>query len=365
MSFSLNNITYQAQFFRIYNPSDKKKFDDLVASTKYLSICDEIQSQLEELIELRNPSCELTINELKQKVLSQLKEKSINEYGVWVFYPWSNRLVHLLDEKEFIEVRTNRNKNKISEEEQQTLLTKKIGVIGLSVGQSVAVTIAMERVCNEIVLADFDTLELSNLNRIRTGVHNLGVKKVVAVAREISEIDPFIKVHCFIDGINEHNIDSFLKHNDQLDLVIDECDDFGIKILTRLKAREYGIPLLMEASDRGCIDIERYDLNDKLPIFHGLLDDSKLDISILRELSKAEMIEMIFKVHPPETLSLRLKESMAQIGKTIKTWPQLASSVVLGGAITTNVCRRLMLDEMLVSGRYFVDLYELIPDSKT
>ena len=46
----------------------------------------------------------------------------------------------------------------------------------------------MERICGEIRLADFDILELTNLNRIRTGVHNLGLSKTYSVAREISEI---------------------------------------------------------------------------------------------------------------------------------------------------------------------------------
>ncbi len=60
----------------------------------------------------------------------------IEHYGVWVFYPWSNRLVHLLDEAEFIEVRTNRNiyKNYSWKNGTHSKL-KKVGLIGLSVGQ--------------------------------------------------------------------------------------------------------------------------------------------------------------------------------------------------------------------------------------
>src|SRR5690606_25672346 len=113
------------------------------------------------------------------------------EYGVWVYYPWSHRLVHLLDEKEFVEVRTNRNQYKITPEEQALLATKKIGVIGLSVGQSIALSLAMERLFGELRLADFDVLELSNMNRIRAGAQDLGLSKVVVAAREIAEIDPY------------------------------------------------------------------------------------------------------------------------------------------------------------------------------
>src|SRR5207253_859960 len=101
-----------------------------------------------------------------EKVKIHLGTTSIEEYGVWIFFPWSGRLVHLLDEEEFVELRTNRNMYKITPEERTVLSTKKIGVIGLSVGQSIALTLAMERSFGEIRLADFDTLDLSNLNRI-------------------------------------------------------------------------------------------------------------------------------------------------------------------------------------------------------
>src|SRR5690606_3514442 len=101
------------------------------------------------------------------------------------------------------------NKFVITEAEQKTLQNKKIGIIGLSVGQSVALTLALERGCGELRLADFDTLELSNLDRIRTGVYNIGIKKSILVAREIAEIDPYLKVVLYNEGIHEDNIDEF------------------------------------------------------------------------------------------------------------------------------------------------------------
>jgi len=62
----------------------------------------------------------------------------------------------------------------------------------------------------ELRLADFDTAELSNLNRIRTGSHNLGLNKTVIAAREIVEIDPFIKVKIFIEKYSQ-NVPVFTK----------------------------------------------------------------------------------------------------------------------------------------------------------
>ncbi len=53
---------------------------------------------------------------------------------------------------------------------------------------------------------------------------------------------------------------------------------------------------------------------------------------------------------------------MVEIKQTISTWPQLASAVALGGALCADVCRRILLDKYHESGRYFVDIEELIGD---
>jgi hypothetical protein len=61
-----------------------------------------------------------------------------------------------------------------------------------------------------------------------------------------------------------------------------------------------------------------------------------------------------------ENLSDRAKASMAEIGKTLKTWPQLASAVMLGGGTVTDVSRRILLNEEVVSGRYYFDIDKVI-----
>jgi len=111
--------------------------------------------------------------------------------------------VHVLDESEFVELRTNRNRYLITAAEQEVLAGKRIGIVGLSVGQSVAMAIALERGCGELRLADHDTLDLSNLNRLRGGVHEIGLPKVVMAARAIAELDPYLQVHTYPQGLTE------------------------------------------------------------------------------------------------------------------------------------------------------------------
>ena len=353
--------SYVPLLYRLGNKTDRELFNQLILKDAPLDVFDELNSQLGELIKSLHPKRKFDQQQLNEAIKEHIGAIPEEEYGVWVYYPWTSRLVHILDEDEFIAVRTNRNQYKITREERDVLSSQKVGVIGLSVGQSVAMTMAMERCFGEIRLADFDLLELSNLNRIRVGLHHLGISKVISVAREIAELDPYLKVKCYLDGINESNMDDFLLEDGKLNMLIDECDGLDVKVLCRNKAKKHGIPLIMEASDRGCIDIERYDLEPERPIFHGLMNH--LDTSKMKDLTNEEKIPYLISIHPPDTLSSKIKASMMEVEETVTTWPQLASSVTLGGALATDVCRRILLDQFHQSGRYFVDLEELISDA--
>lgn len=351
---------YIPAFLRLSKAADNKMFKALIDGGKVSFVHDEIYGQLRELIKSENPSVKMNDDDYQEYINERLNGKNIKEYGVWVYYPWNSTVIHLLDEEEFIKVRTNRNQYKITKKEQELLSTKKVGIVGLSVGQSIALTMAMERTCGELRLADFDTAELSNLNRMRTGLYNLGLKKTIIAAREIAETDPFLKVKVFNDGLHTANLDDFFTEGGNLDLFIEVCDGLDIKIESRYKARELKIPVVMDTNDRGMLDVERYDLEPERAILHGLTDG--LDLNNIKDLTNEEKIPYILRMIGAETLSTRLKASMIEIEQSINTWPQLASSVTLGGALTTDVSRRILLDQYHDSGRYYIDLEELVKD---
>lgn len=348
---------YRPLFFRL--PADAPALGDLLKTVPSVRVYDRIQAQLKELAKSLSPQIRMDDEGLRSAMDSHLAGRPLNEYGTWVYYPWSKTLVHLLDEEEFIVVRTDRNRNKITREEQAELAKKKVGVIGLSVGQSVSLAMALERSFGEIRLADFDTLDLSNLNRIRTGTHNLGLNKAIITAREIAEIDPFLKVICFTDGLTARNMDAFFTEGGKLDVVVEECDGVDIKILARQKAKALGIPVVMDMSDRGCLDVERFDLEPGRPILHGWIDHLDLEAA-KRPMSAEEKVPYMLPFTGVETLSPRMKASVIELGQTISTWPQLATSVVLGGALAGDAVRRIALDQFHASGRWHVDLEELI-----
>ncbi|MEO6916620.1 MAG: Rv1355c family protein [Chitinophagaceae bacterium] len=349
---------YQPEILDLDNHEHRETFDYLLATVPYIQVYDEIDGQLRELIKSMHPSRKIRSEEYPALISAHLQGSDIFTYGVWVYYPWSARMIHLLAEEEFIEVRTNRNRYKITREEQAILATKKLGIVGLSVGQSIALTLAIERTCGELRLADFDTVELSNLNRMRCGLHNLGIKKTVIAAREISEIDPFLKVVIYNEGLKESNLDDFFLANGKLDMLVEVCDGLDVKIISRFRARELGIPVVMDTNDRGMLDIERFDLEPDRPILHGLAGD--LDPFKIADLTNEEKIPYILTMIGANTISTRLKASMLEVEQSINTWPQLASSVTLGGALTTDVCRNIFLDHFNQSGRFYIDMEEII-----
>lgn len=350
---------YRPEFFRLSSPEDGVRLKGLLKQEPRPIVHDELHSQLMELVRTLHPSRKFSKADLSAAATAHLGGVDPHDYGVWVYYPWSHRLVHLLDEAEFVQVRTDRNRNKITRQEQEVLAKKKVGVIGLSVGQSVCLTMALERSFGELRIADFDTLELSNLNRIRSGTHAMGNLKTVNVAREIAEIDPFLQVTCFNEGIKQDNIRAFLTEGGKLDVLVEECDSVDVKIYSRLIAKELGIPVIMDTSDRGMIDIERFDLEPDRPLLHGRVEKwSHMEGSNI--FSPQERIELAVAIADMDQLSHRMKASFDQIGNTIVTWPQLASSVQLGGGAASELARKILLSGQVPSGRWYIDLDELI-----
>lgn len=353
-----HNEICQPVLYRLGDSDGKALMSELLERNPSITVVDKILLQLKDLIKLENPERSLGEQEYSDKIALKLGATPLEEYGVWVHYPWKNQLVHMLDEEEFIRVRTIRNAYKITFEEQATLRTKKVGVIGLSVGQSVSLALAIERIAGEIRIADFDTLELSNLNRIRTGVHNLDALKTVVVAREIAELDPFIKVVCFHNGITKENIDSFFDEGGRLDLLVEECDSVAIKILARQEAKKRQLPVVMDTSDRGMLDIERFDLDPEYLILHGLVDE-KVDYEFLSALKTSEeKLPYVLPIVGVNSLSVRFKASGLDIGGSITTWPQLGTDVMFGGAICANAVKRILLGELIESGRVWMDMEE-------
>ncbi|BCI84447.1 hypothetical protein MTY66_60720 (plasmid) [Mycolicibacterium sp. TY66] len=275
----------------------------------------------------------------------------LDEPGRWAYYPWRRTAVSILGPNGFRALRLDRNRNNITTAEQDQLSTLTIGVGGLSVGHVIAHTLAAQGLCGRLRLADFDRLELSNLNRVPATVFDLGINKAVVCARRIAELDPYLPVDVFDTGLTADTVDDFL---DGVNILVEECDSLDIKALVRIGARARRIPVLMATSDRGIVDVERFDTEPDRPILHGLLGE--LDINLLPGMSSKEKMPHILRHLEADQLSPRTAASLVELDRTLSTWPQLASDVVIGASAVAEAARRIGLGESLRSGRCRIDV---------
>jgi len=343
-----------------YRSEGANQCAELIHAGKVWQLHDTIEQQLDDLIKTRNPKRpRMSEAEIRAERASLLKGAALREFGRWVYYPWSGRLVHLLPPEAFRELRLNRNQYKITPEEQARLASFCVGIVGLSVGNAVAIALAIEEACGHLKLADFDRLDLSNMNRLRADVSAIGLPKTVLLARQIYEFNPDARLSLFPQGITAQNLDEFLLGTPRLHVVVDECDDLAMKIRLRERARSLRLPVLMETSDRGMMDVERFDLEPDRPLLHGLIGAIKA-ADIGPELSNEEKVRYILPMVGVETISTRAAASMVEIKESISTWPQLGSEVALGGAIVAAAVRRLALGQPLPSSRHYIDVEAIL-----
>lgn len=350
--------------FTFSNPEHVAIVTKLLEDGKIQATSDDYEEQCLELFGVKNPSKVYTPTfkeEFKAYYQSLKSSKPLHEDGNWVYFPWSSKLVHVLSEDDFQLVRTARNKNLISAEEQEKFYNTTVGIGGLSIGSSVAFALVLQGGAKRIKLADMDRLALSNTNRILMGVDNLGVLKVEMAARRIYEINPYAQVELFTDGLNEDTIENFFEG---LDVVIDELDNLAVKYLIRVYAKKYGIPVVMAADngDNAVVDVERYDLDPKTLFFHGRMGDD-VSYEMLSKLDKFGIGKMITKHVGPENVTVKMQESLLEMGKTIVSWPQLGGAALINGAAVAYCVRKIVNGQMLEHNRALVSLDEkLIPN---
>lgn len=277
-----------------------------------------------------------------------------NSEDWWVCFPWNCKTVKISPEDEYYRQRTDRNRNLITPEEQIKFRNCKIGIAGLSVGSAILETLVLSGGPKKIKLADPDTVEISNLNRMKATLINLGQNKTEVAARRAWEIDPFADIELWTDGIKEESLDDFMTG---LDIFIDEMDNLRLKVLSRLVCRRLKVAVLMatDLGDKVMLDIERFDHESERPIFHGSVNLNPED---LKEVSKDDWHKIASQIMGSENMPKRLTESV--LNKSLNGAPQLGSTAALAGAAATYAVRQIACDYDMPSGRYFIDLEKLI-----
>lgn len=329
---------------------------------KVWRVVDVYEKQLGELFEINHPRLlySADLSEKKRECVKQRLKKEKGRGGSWVYYPWSGVLVHMVSEKEYFELRTNRNRNLITKDEQRLLAGACVGVVGMSIGAAMVKGLVAQGIGGELRLAEFDDLETTNLNRVWAGVEQVGKPKIEIVMEQIFEMNPYQVLKQFGSGLDEKSLGDFLAGKKKPAVVFEAIDDLRMKIKLRMAARKARVPVVMftNLEDRVLVDVERFDLKPYLSLFNGRI--GKVPEEILgAEIGPAEVNEYVLELVGVDNIPKRAVESVREVGKTLVGRPQLASTVTISGGMAAMVARKIILGQRVKSGRKLVKFGEV------
>ncbi|BDU49555.1 tRNA threonylcarbamoyladenosine dehydratase [Haliovirga abyssi] len=113
----------------------------------------------------------------------------------------------------------------------------------------------------EITIVDFDTIDITNVNRqIEATTLNIGKNKVDEMAYRMSIINPELKINILKEKVSTKNISSFNIKN--YDYVIDAIDDVPAKIAIIKHAYENRVKIISSMGAGRKIDPTRFKVAD-------------------------------------------------------------------------------------------------------
>ncbi len=349
----------------------KKRLQQLANDTSVTQIIDNYGEQYAELLLSKNAhlyraNYDVQVASVSELLTKHYGEKQAWELGSWVFFPWSGQLVHILGQEDFEDLRTIRNRDLITKDEQAILFDFRAACFGMSVGSAGALALAITGISRHIKLIDGAVISGSNLNRILTGVSSVGKHKAQVIAEKIYEMNPYSEVATY-DKVNQANVEDILNDEPKTDVVIDEIDDIEMKVGLRLAARRRKIPVLMatEIGDTIILDVERFDLEPKRPIFHDLVPGIETLIDNPPE-NYREWTKHAVRIIDPRNMSHKMQESLLKIGTTVVTHPQLGSTVMATGGVLAFAAKNIALGNPIKSGRYVISMErQMLADHQT
>lgn len=353
------------------NERGTRQLDELVKTKPVIEIVDNYSEQYAELLlsqhaHLYRANYDIQIASIKEMLQEHYGNRKEWQLGTWVYYPWSRKLVHVLAQKEYEILRTIRNRDLITEHEQEKLYKFNVASFGMSVGSAGAQVISMSGISRNIKLIDGAVVSGSNLNRILTGVDSIGLSKALVIGRQIYEMNPYATVSYF-DKATKDNITDILDKPWKIDVVIDEIDDIEMKVRLRYEARQRRIPVIMatELGDTVMLDVERFDKEPNRPLFHGMIPD--IEDLIKKPLENyRQWTKHAVQIIDPKNMPLKMQKSVLKIGTNIVTHPQLGSTVMMTGGVLTFAVKSLALNHSLKSGRFIIAFEkEFLSENKT
>ena len=126
-----------------------------------------------------------------------------------------------------------------------------VGIAGAGgLGSTVAVALARSGI-GRLVVADYDVVEPSNLNRQQYFVDQIGLPKVEALRENLLRINPYVQVSAFCGRLTPENVPTLFAAVDVLVEAFDAADQKAMLVESFLSSRP-GVPLVAASGMAGC-----------------------------------------------------------------------------------------------------------------
>jgi len=138
-----------------------------------------------------------------------------------------------------------KNKQTITDAEQDVLLNKSIAIVGCGgLGQYTASLLCRIGV-GALSIIDFDVFDETNLNRqLFCNVENIGKSKVIETEKQLRLINPEVSITSYQSRFSEENARDLLFGND---IVLDALDSIKDRLILQDACKELNLPLVSAA----------------------------------------------------------------------------------------------------------------------
>jgi len=197
-------------------------------------------------------------------------------------------------------------------EGQEKLLAACVLIVGVGgLGSPVAMYLSAAGV-GHLILADFDTVDLSNLQRqIAHTTDRIGLTKVESAAQTLRALNPDIKITGLAQALDADSLASYIAH---LNVVVDCCDNFATRFAINAACVEAKTPLVSGAAIRLEGQITVFDNRDSnSPCYRCLYDeDSEEDTTCAANGVLSPLVGIIGSMQALEAIKL-----ICGFGKTL------------------------------------------------
>jgi len=225
-----------------------------------------------------------------------------------------------------------RTKMLIGEKGLALLQQSKVIVFGVGGVGSFTVEALARAGIGYLVLVDFDTIDVTNINRQLPALHStIGQYKVDLLQKRIMEVNPQAQVDIYKEKVDAENVKTFLEGNPSY--LVDAIDIISAKVALIVTAQQMGIPIVSAMGAGNRLDPSKLKIGD-LSETAGC--GCALARIMRRELKRKGIIKGVQVVYSVEQPQKNTDISLSRIPGSISFVPSVAG-LFLAAEVINNI----------------------------